>query len=68
MIVDTVENIQRYAALGGSLAQGLEFLKRSFGQALPDGRQSVLGDAVYATASTYVTEPKEIKDYEAHDR
>jgi YhcH/YjgK/YiaL family protein len=68
MIVDTVENISRYAALGGNLARGLEFLQRSFSQVVPDGRQSIFGDAVYATASTYVTEPKTAKLFEAHDR
>jgi YhcH/YjgK/YiaL family protein len=68
MIVDTVENISRYAALGGNLAKGLEFLRESFNQVIPDGRQAVLGDAVYATASAYVTEPKTAKLFEAHDK
>jgi biofilm protein TabA len=68
MIVDTVDNIPRYAALGGALAKGLEFLQRSLGQAIPDGRQAILGDSVYATASTYVTEPRTAREFEAHDR
>jgi biofilm protein TabA len=67
MIVDTIENISRYAALGGDLALGLEHLREACTQVIPDGRYSVSGDAVYATASTYVTEPKSAKQYEAHD-
>ena len=68
MIVDTVGNTSLYAAIDGNLARGLEFLLKSFRQEIPDGRHPILGDAVYATASTYVTEPKTAKQFEAHDK
>lgn len=68
MIVDTVDNFSRYAALGGNLARALEFLGKSFRQAMPEGRHVIFEEAVYASVSTYVTEPKAAKPFEAHDR
>ena len=68
MIVDTMDNISRYAALGGNLARALEFLQKSYRRAMPDGRHVIFGEAVYASASTYTTQPKDAKPFEAHDR
>ncbi len=68
MIVDTVENIPRYVALGGNLARGLEFLQKSFRQVMTDGKHSIQGDAVYASVATRVTEPKTAVPFEAHEK
>ncbi len=68
MIVDTVENIGRYASLSANLARGLGFLQESLRTTIPDGKHAILGDQVYASVSTYLTQPMAEKQFEAHEK
>jgi len=67
MIVDTLDNISRYAGLNAGLAKGLEYL-RSAGASLADGRHEIDGEKVFARVSSYRTREKSSTSFEAHRR
>ncbi len=68
MIIDSITNAQMYAAVGGRIRQGLEYLQRTNLAALEPGRYEIDGANVYVLVSEYVT--KELADgrWEAHQR
>lgn len=71
MIIDTLENLERYRGLGPRLDQGLEALRalaagKTGGFPLADGRHELVGADLYAIVSSYLTEAPEAKPFEAH--
>lgn len=52
MILDHIENVNRYTSLGGHFRAALEWLKRTDFSAVPVGeRITIDGDGIYATVS-----------------
>jgi biofilm protein TabA len=71
VILDILENLERYRGLGPRLDQGLEALRalavgKSAGFPLADGRHELAGADLYAIVSSYLTEAPEAKPFEAH--
>ncbi len=66
MIADTIENVDTYLALGGSIVQGLEFLRDPKTATLEEGRHEIDGERVYALVQRYTTTPASEKAFEAH--
>ena len=67
MILTTLDEADRYAALGPGIAAALAWL-RAFDPATPDGRHPVEGDAVFALVSSYHTGPALERRFESHRR
>ena len=57
MIYDTIDHAKTYLVLHPNLDKALEFLTRPDLAELPDGRQEIDGDAVFANLMTYETKP-----------
>ncbi len=57
MIYDTIDHAKTYLGLHPNLDKALEFLTRPDLAELPDGRQEIDGDAVFANLMTYETKP-----------
>ena len=69
MIVDTLEQLERYRGLDPRLDRGLEALRRlSADPPAADGRQELEGQELYASLSTYVTGEPAGKPFETHRR
>jgi len=68
MIVDTLDQADRYAALLPGLDLAFPFLRRRDLAALPDGRHEIDGDRVYALLQSYDTRPAAPGKIEAHRR
>jgi YhcH/YjgK/YiaL family protein len=70
MILDTLENLERYRGLDARLDRGLEALRAlSAGDAglkLADGRHGLAGAGLYANVSSYRTEDPAARSFEAH--
>ena len=67
MILDTLSNIERYAALHPCFPQAIRFLQRPDLVASPDGRHELLdGNHLYASLSSYETQPFEGGLLEGH--
>jgi YhcH/YjgK/YiaL family protein len=72
VILDTLENLERYRGLDPHLDRGLEEL-RAFrsgkpGFPLEDGRHGLAGAELYASISSYLSQAPEAKLFEAHRR
>jgi biofilm protein TabA len=65
MILTTLAEADRYAALAPGIASGLAWL-RAFDPALPDGRHAIEGASVFAIVSSYDTGPATGKRFETH--
>ena len=68
MIVDTLENISAYTALGERIAVALEYLKTTDFAEMQDGRYDICGDEIYAMVQRYTTKPREQGKWEAHHK
>jgi YhcH/YjgK/YiaL family protein len=66
MIIDSVANAEAYTPLGGRIAAGLEYLRRTDLVSLEAGRYGIDGEAVYAVVQDYTTCPAAGKPWEAH--
>lgn len=66
MIVDTLENAGRYAALDPVLAGGLAYLARAVETGIADGKYPIDGDRLRATVSSYLTREAAAVPFEAH--
>jgi YhcH/YjgK/YiaL family protein len=66
MILDRLEHISRYAALGPAYRKAFDYLAATNLDALKDGRYPIDGENVYAIASSYETSPAESRKLEAH--
>lgn len=67
MILDTLEQADRYEGLAPGITRGLAFL-RDLDPAIPEGRHVVDGEAVFALVSRYDTGPAGERRFEAHRR
>lgn len=69
MIYGELKNFeQEKAAFSPALQKGLLYLKNTDFSALTVGRHDIEGDTIFALVSEYVTEPKEIRRPEAHQK
>ena len=67
-IVDKVENLGKYAALGENFAKAVAFLQKADFAALPLGRNEVDGDNVWVNAAVAELAPLASKKPEVHRR
>jgi YhcH/YjgK/YiaL family protein len=65
MISDSLDRIDRYAALSPRFAVAIAFLRRN-PAALPDGRHDIDGDDCFALVQSYTTKPATQAAFEAH--
>jgi len=66
MILDRVENANRYLPLNPHFAKAFEFLRQHNLRTLPLGRHEIDGDRVYATAMKGPGKAREAAHLEAH--
>lgn len=67
MVFDHLSHADLYTHLGPRFAAALAYLK-NFSPEIPDGKQPVDGDNLYAAVQTYETAPASEKKWEAHRR
>ncbi|HEX9784684.1 MAG TPA: YhcH/YjgK/YiaL family protein [Opitutaceae bacterium] len=67
MILDTLANADRYADMHPDFARGFAYLAE-FSAEIPDGRDDIDGDRVFALVQTVQTAPASEKRFEAHRR
>lgn len=68
MILDTIEQASRYAALNRHFTKAIEFMQQSGLQALPPGKYPVDGENVWATVTEGVLKSEADAKLEVHDR
>ncbi len=68
MIVDHINNAERYAALGPLFKQAFDFLRTTDLDALEKGRYPLAGDALFALVQGYHTKALSEGFWEAHRR
>ena len=68
MILDRLENADRYAALHPGFARGLAFLAEARRLDLPEGRHEVDGDRIYAVVARAAARSRARAALEAHRR
>jgi YhcH/YjgK/YiaL family protein len=72
VILDTLENLERYRGLDPHLDRGLEALRGyragDPGYPLEDGRHGLAGAELYASISSYQSQAPEARLFEAHRR
>lgn len=68
MILDRLEHASRYEGLGPAFRKAFAWLAETRFEGLPDGRQEVDGERVYALLSSYTTAAADSKKLEAHRR
>jgi len=69
MILDALENLERYRGLDPHLDRGLEALRRvTQSSPLEHGRHELAGLELYASVSSYLSQAPEAKPFEAHRR
>jgi biofilm protein TabA len=69
MIYGQIKNLeQEKAAFSPALQKALLYLKQTDLSILPVGRHDIDGDSMFALVSEYVTEPKEDRKPEAHQK
>lgn len=57
MIYDTLEHIAAYEGIHPGVMRGLRYLAETDFSALPDGRQEIDGEAVFANLQSYENKP-----------
>ncbi len=65
MILDSINNVHKYAKLSDSFRLAMEFLLEHKDGGLPSGNYQI-SDDVYAMSKYYTTEPIENCEYESH--
>lgn len=68
MIIDSLQNLRRYAGLGYGLPQALRFLAENDLTRLEPGRHDLAGEDLFAVVQDYVSRPVELGTWEAHRR
>ena len=68
MIFDQIQYAKKYATLGDRMAVALNYLAETDLAALPDGRQEIRADQVYALVVRYQTKPMTEGIWEAHHK
>ena len=66
MILDKLENAQRYFALSEGIKKALEFLQNNDLNSLPAGRHDILDGEVFALVSNYTSKNPDKGKWEAH--
>lgn len=66
MIIDRLDNAAAYRGLGPRIAAALEYLRTTDFSKLPDGKQVIDGDRVYAMVQRYRPKPLGEAKWEAH--
>lgn len=66
MILDILENADRYAALNGGFARAFDFLRRPDLNDLPAGRYEIDGERVFAVVAEEQGRAKEEANLETH--
>lgn len=66
MIFDSIENAEMYYCLGERIKMGLEYLKSTDFDSLPEGKVEIDGDNVFALLQKYETKNSEVAKWEAH--
>lgn len=65
MLYDILENVHAYEGIHPGVLRGLRYLAETDFSKLPDGRQDIDGDAIFASIQSYTTKPVNDKP-EAH--
>lgn len=68
MIVDYLQNADRYSSLHAAFAGGFAFLRRADSAELPDGRHDIDGERLFAVISRIEGRGREKSLLEAHRR
>lgn len=68
MIVDVMQNVGLYRALGARIGRALDWAGRTDFSALAPGRIDIDGDRLFALVSDYVSKPPADGRWEAHCR
>ncbi len=66
MILEKIENCQRYDALGPLFQKGFEFLRREDLETLPVGKYPIVGTDCYAIVKDYTTRDVDQCELETH--
>ncbi len=66
MIVDRLQNAERYSGLGERIAAGLEYLAETDFADMPEGKVEIRGDEIFAMIQRYETKLREAAKWEAH--
>ncbi len=68
MILDKIENGNKYKCLSGRFAKAFEILKSGELESKEEGKYEVDGAALYYMVQRYVTKPVEERRFESHRR
>jgi YhcH/YjgK/YiaL family protein len=68
VIIDRVENVHRYSALGGRIGRALQYLRDTNLATLEPGRLELEGRRLYVLVSDYLTKRQDEGRWEAHQR
>lgn len=68
MIVDTLENAEKYYEMHPHLETAFQFIKDFIVNDRGDGRFDILGDEIYAIVSSYQTKPSVEMNWEIHKK
>ena len=68
MILDTLNNIEKYAALNPLFPQAIEFIKNADFANLPLGRNEIMGDDIFANVMEVQPRTKEEIPVEVHKK
>ena len=66
MILDTLDNLDKYASLNPLFPKAIEFLKNSDLNSLPLGRNEIMGDEIFANVMEVQPRTKEEVPVEIH--
>ena len=68
MIVDRIENVKLYEGFGHGVPEALSYLTRTDLAKLPNGKQEIDGDRLYAVVQRYCPKPIAQARWEFHQR
>ena len=66
MIIDTINNADKYFCLGDKIAVGLKYLKETDFTAMPDGKVEIAGEDIFAIVQRYNPISLDDGKWEAH--
>ena len=68
MIIDRIENWNKYFTNKSNLYMGVEFILWQFNEKTQDGRYEIKGNDIYALVQSYRTDDRETKKLEGHKK
>ncbi len=68
MIIDKLENWEKYFTEESNLYTGISFIAKQFDNNVPDGRYEIIDNGIYAIVQSYMTDAPENKKLESHRR